>query len=125
MSLKWTRIIALNANAGAFVSISATRTSRYVLVDEVPNPGAALTPPFVPQGLSYQLPDDSFATTIDNVPGQPIEIGNPLARENAMGSVVGQLGQQFPGGQTTTATVLLKAKSATANAVYVRVSEVS
>lgn len=130
------RIVDINGDGGAWVSILATTTSRRVVIDEsqITAEGVAN----VPQGIiQYQIPNDGtpngFTTIFEATQGTqgiegaatlPIELGNPVSSRGERGEIIGQVGQPIvgvPGG--TSATVLIKLRSGTATPTSVLISE--
>jgi hypothetical protein len=129
------RIIDVNANSGAFVKVLATTTSRRVVIDESPitSAGAANT---LQNALQYQIPNDGTTngfTTIfqtDNsaegiigATGLPIVLGNPMAGHEALGEIIGQVGQPIVGAGTQAATQLINVRSGTSTATSIVVVE--
>jgi hypothetical protein len=115
-------IVAINASGGAVTAISASKSSKYVEIQECPpqtynNTGSE---PFAPQGLLYTKPDDNFVTEYPLLPGEILPLGDNSYR--------GKLGFGFagatdPAGNSIPATVYIKAISATSTATQVRVRE--
>jgi|SRR5581483_7696476 len=114
-------VVAINGNAGAFVTISASRFARYVEIAECPPNGGAFTGGnYAPQGINYQIPDDNFQAQFALVPGDTFAIGEKdFPRDRA----VGQPGWTDPDGKNVPATVYCKMKSATVTATEVEVRE--
>lgn len=115
------RVVALNGNAGAFTSISATMICRYVEIRE--DEAAA------PTGLQYKLPDDNFTQiyTVGTHPvdGEPqIVLGDKLSQGKGHSPLLGGPAQNMPGGVTpTTATVLIQLRGNAVGVTSVRVTE--
>jgi len=129
------RIVDLNANTGAFIAILATTTSRRVIIDEsqITAEGAANPPQGV---IDYEIPNDGstlgFTTVFRAVAGNgdiigcgnlPIVIGNPMAGHEALGELVGQVGQPIIGVGTQAATTIIKLRSGSATATSVVITE--
>ena len=116
-----TRLIGLNAVAGAFTSVYATQVTRRVEIieDAAANGG-------VGAGLQYQFDDGSatpFTTTFEVAPQtEPIVLGTPVSEGAGYGLVLGH-GPDNSGGQALGATLLVKLKSASAETTAVRVTE--
>lgn len=116
-----TRKIALNGNAGAFVSIASTIPARRVRIRE--DDAAAST------GLQYQKPDDSFATTyIVGTVGTPdapqIDLGNSVAFGMGRGPLLGLPAQTLGGAPSARAAdVYTKVRGNGAGSTSVRVVE--
>ncbi|PYP83000.1 MAG: hypothetical protein DMG65_25245 [Candidatus Angelobacter sp. Gp1-AA117] len=114
-----TTLISLNANTGAFTTITASIPARRVEIREDESVTA--------QGLQYQKPDDNFTATF-NVgtpagPDQPqIVLGNPIATGHGSSPLLG-LPAQNTGGSSTPATTYLKVRSRTASTTTIRVVE--
>ena len=118
-----TRLIALNGNAGAFVSVLASIPCRYVEIRE--DEAAAAT------GLQYQQPDDNFTQTyVVGTPGSDddaqIKLGNKVAIGNDAGSILGWPSRTIGGdapGTVQAATTLIKLRGNGAGGTNVRVTE--
>ena len=122
------RIIAINANNGAFVSIRiSVNGCHYVEISEVPpDAGAFASSPYAPEGLNVTFPDDNFTLEFAYGPGDTITFGN----KDAMGHPGQGRGLGFAARvdnlnnfTTIPATVLCKLLSATATGTQVMVSE--
>lgn len=115
-----TRLIGLNAVAGAFTSIYATQVTRRVEIveDAAANGG-------VGQGLQYQFDDGSSTpfTTTYSIASQtePITLGQPIPQEAGYAPVLGH-GPDSSGGYALAATLLIKLRSS-GNATTVRITE--
>lgn len=115
-------IVAVPASGGTPAVISATKSSKYVEIEECApadydNTGAH---PFAPQGLVYQKPDDNFTASYALLPGEILPLGDDTYRA--------KLGFGFPGatdpaGNSIPATVYIQCLSATATATQVRIRE--
>ena len=117
---KITENIAVNNNAGAFVSLTATQVSRQVLIleDPVNAPGQVL------QGIQYQLATEAFLITHQLAPGETLTLGNPIAWGAGNGPIVGVPQQNSVGTfNFIPATVYAKVRSASGNATAVRQEE--
>jgi hypothetical protein len=115
-------IIAVPASGGAAVIISATKTARYIEIQECApstynNTGNA---PFAPQGLVYQKPDDNYVASFPLLPGEIVAIGDNNWRSKAS---IGWQGATDPAGNSIPATPYIKVLSATATATQVRLRE--
>lgn len=113
-----TRLIAVNGNAGAYVSVLSTQPSRKLFIRE-DEAGTA-------QGLTYQKPDDAFATTYTcGTPGQPDQpqISLPQAWTGVVipGPLLGLPAQG--GFYNRPADTYIKLRSKTVTATSVRVVE--
>ena len=134
------RIIDINANNGAFVSVPATTTSRRVVIDESPITSAGVANTLqnsiqyqisndgTPNGFTTVFQADNSAEGIIGATGLPIVIGNPMAGHEALGEIVGQVAQQIvglPAAQQAAAqaTTIIKLRSGTATATSVVVTE--
>lgn len=116
---KITDNIAVNGNAGAFVSLSSSIPSRKVVIDEDPVNGTQ-------QGLNYQLASENFAVTHQLAPGEQEVLGNTIAHGNALGNILGWPSRTIGGdapGTVHAADVYAKVQSFTAQATAVRMSE--
>lgn len=106
--------IAVNSSAGAFTPITAKTYSRYTEIDEdVPSGSTA-------QGLQVTWPNGNV---VDYTPAQlPIKIATPGGGGGGFVGVPTQA-TNFPGGVAPAATTYLTARSLTATATKVKVSE--
>ena len=109
-----TRLIALNANTGAYTPIAATIPARSVQIVEDGSVAG--------QGLEIQYPADAYATTNTTVAGTPVEIAGAghdgLAGLPAQNAANGDAAFNY-----RAADVYCQARSATAAATTVRVVE--
>ena len=116
-----TRLIALNGNGGAFVSVYATTVTRRVEIIEDFSANAG-----VGQGLQYQFDDGSttpFTTTYSVAPQtEPIILGTPIPQGAGYGLVIGKPAESS-GGYNLPATLLINLRSATAAGTTARVTE--
>jgi hypothetical protein len=115
-------IVTINGSAGAFVLLSASQGSfGYVEVQECPQGGVGnyTGGAFTGQGLEYQRADENYANTYPAVPGEIIQIGDAIAKNEHVG--FGSF--TYPDGVVRPATPYLKVKSASATAVYVEMRE--
>lgn len=117
------RVVALEANSGAYTVIAPTGPCRYMEIRECPPtdylPG---TNDFTPQGTTYQRADEAYANTYGLLPGDTLSLGDrSWHRDQAIGipTITDPAGQTVP--QSTRGTV--KMKSATATATQVEVDE--
>lgn len=116
---KITDNIAVNGNAGAFVSLSSSIPARKVVIDEDPVNGTQ-------QGLNYQLASENFAVTHQLAAGEQLVLGNTVAHGNAQGSVLGWPARTIAGdapGVAHAADVYAKIQSNTAVATAARMNE--
>lgn len=108
-----TRLVAVNGDGGAYVSIAATIPARAVQIVEDDSVAG--------QGLEAQFPGDGYATTDTYAAGTPISIVGP-GRDGLAG-----LPEQNAADPTAfnhrAADVYCKLRSATATATTVRVVE--
>lgn len=127
------RIVDINSDAGAFISILAQSPVRRLKIQESPltAAGAANT---LQGSLEYQLPNDDTAngftetfeaigSTGDQWPVK-IELGNPVGQIGPWGEVLGNGPgplQGIVGGSV--ATTLIKIRSGTATATSIMVTE--
>jgi hypothetical protein len=115
------KIIDIPAN-GTLLSILATGPVRYIEVKEsqVTSAGA----PNVPQGFEYRLPNDGFTQTLATIPGELLEIGDPMSKRGPRGSMIGN-GPDMPGMglPAQPATTLFKAESLTATPTSIEVTQ--
>lgn len=116
-----TRLISLNAVAGAFTPVYATQVTRRVEIIEDAGANGG-----VGAGLLYQFEDGSatpFTTTYEVAPQtEPILLGTPIPEGTGYGLVLGH-GPDNSGGQALAATLLINLKSASAETTTVRVTE--
>lgn len=117
------RVVAVNGSAGAFISISPTLPfCRKMEIVECP-PSTWDGTNFSPQGLNYQLADDNFATTIPQLPGDTIRLGDDVAQGTGLGRALGGVAYTDPSGTAVTTNVLIKLKSSTVTATQVECRE--
>ncbi len=109
-----TRLIALNANTGAYTPIAATLPARSVQIVEDAS--------VVGQGLEIRYPADNYATTNTVAAGTPVEITG--AGHDGICGLPTQNAANGPGAVNyRAADVYCQARSATATATTVRVVE--
>lgn len=113
------RIIAINANNGAYVLISASIFAGYVEIQEAPNPATYAGGAFAGQGLQYQRADENFANTYDLVPGAILQVGDAIRKNRSEGVP----SFTYPNQQVRAATPYVQILSGTANATFVEVRE--
>lgn len=116
-------LIQVPATGGAVVLVSATKTARYVEIQEVPPSNFDNNAnPYAPQGLLYQLPDDNFTQSYGLVPGAVLLFGDLNWRSKPS---IGQIKMTDPAGQAIAATPYVKVLSATATATQIELREFS
>lgn len=123
------RLINLNGDAGAFTLIRATIDSRKVTIIEDGSANAG-----VGQGIQYFVPDPNDTSQVTNQPTvwdtilpqtEPIILGGEGDFHSDHGNMVGSGPQDAPGAGVAPfpGTALIWARSATATAIIVRVTE--
>jgi len=123
------RIVPINGSGGAAVTISATCSSRKVVIQECapenPPDGSSFTGGnFNPQGINYTLPNSNApAQVYPLLPADQLVFDNPWAQGHCAGVLQGVAAQTNPGGQTIPATIYCTMISATATATQVLVIE--
>jgi hypothetical protein len=110
-----TRLIALNANTGAYTPITATIPARSVQIVE---DGSV-----VGQGLEIQYPSDGYATTNTVAAGTPVTITG-AGKDGLSGLPVQNAANGAGAVNYRAADVYCQARSATATATTARVVEV-
>lgn len=104
------QIIDIAATGAALTPILATGPVRYVLVRESQKTAAGAAN--VPVGFEYTLPNDGFIQALETIPGDTMEIGDPMALHDAShGSILGNGPNPNIGIGTSAATTLFKAGS--------------
>lgn len=115
--------IQINGSAGAYILAKATQFSRYFEIQECPPADGTFNGTnFNPQGLTYQLPQDSpaYSTTYGLNPGDILS-GGDRSWQRDFGKGVPSL--TYPDGSTVAATPYANLKSATATGTWVMLSE--
>ncbi len=110
-----TRLLALNANTGAYTPIPATIPARSVQIVE---DGSV-----VGQGLEIQYPSDSYATTNTVASGTPVDIEG-AGKDGICGLPTQNAANGAGAVNYRAADVYCQARSATGTATTVRVVEV-
>jgi hypothetical protein len=111
------RLINLNAAGGPLVIVVSSIPARYAEFIEDES--------VTPQGLVYQVPEDSFVGTYQVGPGtEPIKLQNDMSQGRGHSPLLGLPAQNSAGAfNFRPADILLKATSATASTTKIRVRE--
>ena len=130
-------LLAINANTGAFVPVSAKGVVRRLVIEESPI-NADGTQNTLQGLIEYKIPNDTTAngfttifeaaganieTTVDEVEPARIVLGSDIADRNWMGEIIGQPGQQIigqPAAQAATVMVQLRSGTGTGTTVLVK-----
>jgi hypothetical protein len=110
--------VSLNGSGGAYTSLVAKGMCRRL---EIVEDDAATR-----QGLQYQLPDDTFATTYAvAATAEPLVLGQEVGKGLGHGSPIGLKAQTDPAGRSWGGNTMIKLKSLSATATTINVKEVA